>query len=167
MTCVLSSPWQPFGISCGWSPMNSESSMSTSTSSERPHQGYASSESESRQQSSSAGKKRASRAGTRSVTTLSSAQLERKRANDREAQRAIRLERNVNDLKVAQDASEKMVTVTQQRNRELEEENAYLRAKLGEAGYPVSFTPPERQFSHVLFFRSSIDKVFRPTSARA
>ncbi|KAA8569535.1 hypothetical protein EYC84_001154 [Monilinia fructicola] len=36
-------------------------------------------------------KKRASRAGTRSVSTLSPAQLARKRANDREAQRNIRL----------------------------------------------------------------------------
>ena len=35
-------------------------------------------------------KKRPSRAGTRSVNTLSATQLERKRANDREAQRAIR-----------------------------------------------------------------------------
>ncbi len=176
MTCVLSSPWQPFGTSYGWSPMYSESSMSTSTSSERPHQGYASSESESRQPSSSAGKKRASRAGTRSVTTLSSAQLERKRANDREAQRAIRqrtkdhidsLERNVNDLRVAQDASEKMVTVTQQRNRALEEENAYLRTKLGEAGYPVSLPPSDREYSHIFFFGSSIDKICRPTSTRS
>ncbi|KAM0179298.1 hypothetical protein ACHAPF_002957 [Botrytis cinerea] len=36
-------------------------------------------------------KKRVSRAGTRSVSTLSPAQLARKRANDREAQRNIRL----------------------------------------------------------------------------
>ncbi|KAF7861437.1 hypothetical protein EAF04_008002 [Stromatinia cepivora] len=36
-------------------------------------------------------KKRASRAGSRSVSTLSPAQLARKRANDREAQRSIRL----------------------------------------------------------------------------
>ncbi|KAF2859348.1 hypothetical protein K470DRAFT_265345 [Piedraia hortae CBS 480.64] len=35
-------------------------------------------------------KKRTTRAGTRSVSTLTPAQLERKRANDREAQRAIR-----------------------------------------------------------------------------
>ena len=152
MTCVLSSPWHPFGTPYGWSAMNSESSMSTSASGDRPNHGYASSESESRQHSSSAGKKRASRAGTRSVTTLSAAQLERKRANDREAQRAIRqrtkdhidsLERNINELRVAHDASEKVVAVTQQRNRELEEENAFLRTKLGETGYPVSLPPPD------------------------
>lgn len=127
--------------------MNPGSNMPTSASGDKPQHGYASSESESRQQSSSSGKKRASRAGTRSVTTLSAAQLERKRANDREAQRAIRqrtkdhidsLERNVNELRASQDASEKMVAVTQQRNRELEDENAYLRAKLGESGYPIS-----------------------------
>lgn len=118
---------------------------------DRPQYGYASSESESRQMSvSSSGKKRASRAGTRSVTTLSAAQLERKRANDREAQRAIRqrtkdhidsLERNINDLRAANDASEKMVAVTHQRNRELEDENAYLRGKLGEVGYPTAVPP--------------------------
>ena len=52
-------------------------------------------------------RRRASRAGTRSVSTLSAVQLERKRANDREAQRAIRqrtkenterLEKRVTDL---------------------------------------------------------------------
>ena len=122
---------------------------------ERVQQGYASSESESRNASNSSGKKRASRAGTRSVTTLSSAQLERKRANDREAQRAIRqrtkdhidsLERNVSELQATQDQNEKMVAVTQQRNRELEEENVYLRNKLaglGEAGFPVTIPPSE------------------------
>ena len=153
MTCVLSSPWHPFSTSYGWSPMNSESSMPTSAGAERSHHGYVSSESESRQTSSSAGKKRASRAGTRSVTTLSAAQLERKRANDREAQRAIRqrtkdhidnLERNLNELRAAQEASEKMVVATQQRNRELEDENAYLRSKLGESGYPISVPSTER-----------------------
>ena len=132
--------------------MNPSDSTPTQSGFDRQQHGYASSESESRQASSSVGKKRASRAGTRSVTTLSAAQLERKRANDREAQRAIRqrtkdhidnLERNISDLRAAQDASEKMVAVTQQRNRELEEENAYLRTKLGEAGYPVAVPSTE------------------------
>lgn len=84
--------------------------------------------------------KRASRAGTRSVTTLSAAQLERKRANDREAQRAIRqrtkdhietLERRINDMTVTHESREKMMAATRQRNRELEEENGYLRSRLG------------------------------------
>lgn len=91
--------------------------------------------------SSSSNKKRASRAGTRSVSTLSAAQLDRKRANDREAQRAIRqrtkaqiegLENGINDLRAAKDASEKALAVAQQRNRELEEEVSFLRAKLSQ-----------------------------------
>ena len=86
------------------------------------------------------------------MTTLSAAQLERKRANDGEGQRAIRqrikdhienLERNISELRSAQDASEKMVAVTQQRNRELEDENAYLRANLGEARYSSTDPPTE------------------------
>ena len=131
---------------------------------EQTQRGYASSESESRQTSSNSAKKRASRAGTRSVTTLSAAQLERKRANDREAQRAIRqrtkdhidgLERNINDLRAAHDASEKLVTATQQRNRELEEENAYLRTKLGESAYPGQIAPNDSMSSrvHIRYFQ--------------
>ena len=120
---------------------------------DRPLYGYASSESESRPVPSGGGKKRASRAGTRSVTTLSAAQLERKRANDREAQRAIRqrtkdhieaLERNINDLRAANDASEKIATIAHQRSRELEEENTYLRTKLGEVGYPMAVPPDSK-----------------------
>ncbi|KAK3683030.1 hypothetical protein LTR37_020628 [Vermiconidia calcicola] len=135
--------------------MNPADSTSMSSGYERSQSqhGYASSESESRQTSSS-GKKRASRAGTRSVSTLSAAQLERKRANDREAQRAIRqrtkdhiehLERNISELRAASEANEKMATATHQRNRELEEENAYLRTKLGEAGYAMNAPPSEGQ----------------------
>ncbi|KAI7218050.1 hypothetical protein KC333_g3864 [Hortaea werneckii] len=111
-------------------------------------QGYTSSGSESRKP---LGKKRASRAGTRSVSTLSAAQLERKRANDREAQRAIRqrtkdhiesLEKEIGDLRESNESREKLVTTTQQRNRELEDENRYLRTKLNEAGFAVP--PPEQ-----------------------
>lgn len=109
--------------------------------------GYVSPGSDTRKSSTSSTKKRASRAGTRSVTTLSAAQLERKRANDREAQRAIRqrtkdhidhLERTVNDLRGSQEQSEKMVHATQQRNRELEEEVVFLRNKLNEAGFSMN-----------------------------
>jgi hypothetical protein len=96
-----------------------------------------------RKSSSSMGKKRPSRAGTRSVTTLTAAQLERKRANDREAQRAIRqrtkdhieqLERQVRDLTTQLDTngSGKMMEVLR-RNDELEQENAVLRARLSHA----------------------------------
>jgi hypothetical protein len=157
MTCVVSSSaWQPFTQTYGWSPMNPDDSTFNQHQSgsvdNRPQYGYASSESESRNVSStsSGGKKRASRAGTRSVTTLSAAQLERKRANDREAQRAIRqrtkdhidsLERNISDLRASNDASEKMAAIAHQRNRELEDENAYLRTKLGEVGFPMAVPP--------------------------
>ncbi|KAH4080426.1 hypothetical protein HBI80_140330 [Parastagonospora nodorum] len=88
-------------------------------------------------------KKRPSRAGTRSVTTLTAAQLERKRANDREAQRAIRqrtkdhidtLERQVRDLtaQLETGSSSRMMDLMR-RNEELEQENAVLRARLGHA----------------------------------
>lgn len=96
-----------------------------------------------RKQSTSGTKKRASRAGTRSVTTLTAAQLERKRANDREAQRAIRqrtkdhiesLERQVRDLTAQLDSSSssKMMELMR-RNEELEQENAVLKARLSHA----------------------------------
>ncbi|KAL1296617.1 hypothetical protein AAFC00_000107 [Neodothiora populina] len=98
--------------------------------------------------------KRASRAGTRSVTTLSAAQLERKRANDREAQRAIRqrtkdhieaLERRINELSMSHDNREKTFVATQQRNQELEEENAYLRSRLGGETFTINVTEAERK----------------------
>ncbi|KAK6428515.1 hypothetical protein LTR95_015338 [Oleoguttula sp. CCFEE 5521] len=131
--------------------MNPDPSDSSNAGHERAtSHGYASSESEARRSGSS--KKRASRAGTRSVSTLSTAQLERKRANDREAQRAIRqrtkdhidgLERNITELRQSHDASEQVVAVTRQRNRELEEENSYLRLRMSEAGLPVSLPPTD------------------------
>jgi hypothetical protein len=106
-----------------------------------PYDGH-SSESESRKQMPGS-KKRPSRAGTRSVTTLTAAQLERKRANDREAQRAIRqrtkdhidtLERQVRDLTAQLEAgsSSKMMDLMR-RNEDLEQENAVLRARLSHA----------------------------------
>ena len=119
-----------------------------------PSHGYASSGSESRNRGSGSGKKRASRAGTRSVSTLSAAQLERKRANDREAQRAIRqrtkdhidiLERSISELRTSQDASEKLVVATQQKNRELEEENVYLRTRLSDAGLTMNVPATESE----------------------
>lgn len=101
-----------------------------------------SSGSEARQQTPGL-KKRPSRAGTRSVNTLTAAQLERKRANDREAQRAIRqrtkdhidsLERQVRELTAQLDNSGagKLMEVMR-RNDELEQENAVLRARLSHA----------------------------------
>ncbi|KAF2820398.1 hypothetical protein CC86DRAFT_120734 [Ophiobolus disseminans] len=106
-----------------------------------PYDGH-SSGSESRKQTPGS-KKRPSRAGTRSVTTLTAAQLERKRANDREAQRAIRqrtkdhidtLERQVRDLTAQLDNNSSSRTMDlMRRNEELEQENAVLRARLGHA----------------------------------
>ena len=101
------------------------------------------------QQSGSA-RKRASRAGTRSVSTLSSAQLERKRANDREAQRAIRartkehiekLERRIHELTSSDDRNDQLL-VALKRIKELEEENQMLRANLEQAHYSLGVSPP-------------------------
>lgn len=97
----------------------------------------------------------ASRAGTRSVNRLSAAQLARKRANDREAQRAIRqrtkdqidfLERRVEQLKDPE--KERRTWILHMRNRQLEEEVATLRDRINaletrntgamDAGAPLS-----------------------------
>ncbi|KAE9984942.1 hypothetical protein BLS_000521 [Venturia inaequalis] len=97
--------------------------------------------SQSSKQSTPGAKRRPSRAGTRSVSTLTAAQLERKRANDREAQRAIRqrtkdhietLERRIADLSATNDTSAKLMQALQ-RNEELEQENAILRGRLNQA----------------------------------
>ncbi|EAT81300.2 hypothetical protein SNOG_11592 [Parastagonospora nodorum SN15] len=114
-------------------------------------------------------KKRPSRAGTRSVTTLTAAQLERKRANDREAQRAIRqrtkdhidtLERQVRDLtaQLETGSSSRMMDLMR-RNEELEQENAVLRARLGHAVSALAV--PEHgtgmyQLSFVVQHRSTV-----------
>jgi len=103
--------------------------------------GYAGSDTDATNLYNDPNKKRVSRAGTRSVSTLSTAQLERKRANDRDAQRAIRqrtkdhidgLERTIAELRMAHENAEKMLVATQQQNRELVEENALLRAQVQE-----------------------------------
>jgi regulator of replication initiation timing len=102
-----------------------------------------SSGSECKRQQTPGAKRRPSRAGTRSVTTLTAAQLERKRANDREAQRAIRqrtkdhienLERQIRDLTTQRDtnSSTKLIELMR-RNEELEQENAVLRTRLSHA----------------------------------
>ncbi|RDW79890.1 hypothetical protein BP6252_04528 [Coleophoma cylindrospora] len=80
-------------------------------------------------------KRRASRAGTRSVATLSEAQLARKRANDREAQRLIRrrtkdhieqLERHIQELSEGQGTTGELEEL-RRRNAELETELSMLR----------------------------------------
>lgn len=129
--------------------MNQDPISANSGSRQSPSRGYVSPGSDSRPKSS---QKRASRAGTRSVTTLSAAQLERKRANDREAQRAIRqrtkdhiesLERRINELNVMNETREKVMVATQQRNRELEQEVSYLRSRLGNDVFTLSVSEAE------------------------
>lgn len=80
-------------------------------------------------------KKRDSRAGMRKVTSLTAEQLERKRANDREAQRTIRartkehienLETQVAELS----AKGQQVDRVLERNAALESEIAHLRQQL-------------------------------------
>lgn len=100
-----------------------------------------SSGSEGRPKAQPGAKRRPSRAGTRSVSTLTAAQLERKRANDREAQRAIRqrtkehienLERRVAELSATNETSAKLMQALK-RNEELEQEIAILRSRLNHA----------------------------------
>lgn len=84
--------------------------------------------------------------GTRSVSTLTPSQLARKRANDREAQRAIRartkehierLEQELAELKCHQ-SRDKTVQELLRRNKALEEELMRLRESMG---LPISSSP--------------------------
>ncbi|GAP84559.2 putative bzip transcription factor [Rosellinia necatrix] len=79
------------------------------------------------------------RKGTRSVSTLTPSQLARKRANDREAQRAIRartkehienLEKEIDELR-SQQSQDQTVRDLLGKNRALEEEVRRLRESLG------------------------------------
>lgn len=88
------------------------------------------------------------RKGTRSVSTLTPAQLARKRANDREAQRAIRartkehierLERELAELKGVQSRDRKVQELLR-RNKILEEEIARLREHLGYTATESSYS---------------------------
>ncbi|THV50863.1 hypothetical protein BGAL_0133g00210 [Botrytis galanthina] len=83
-------------------------------------------------------KKRVSRAGTRNVSTLSPAQLARKRANDREAQRNIRLrtkehierlEARIEELTCGRESGGELEEV-RKRNEELEREVRQLTESL-------------------------------------
>ncbi|RBQ64576.1 hypothetical protein VDGD_21764 [Verticillium dahliae] len=103
------------------------------------------------------------RKGTRSVSTLNPAQLARKRANDREAQRAIRartkehierLEQQLADLQSERggDQSQTIQELTR-RNRALEEEIYRLREAAGQPtghSYPNSgMLPMNLQHAHM------------------
>jgi TolA-binding protein len=94
-------------------------------------------------------RKKGARGGKRSVTHLSKAQLARKRANDREAQRNIRqrtkehienLERKVKELEQGQRSSS--IERVMRRNKELEDEVKKLRAQVS-AHQPSGQIPPE------------------------
>ncbi|XMA13661.1 hypothetical protein WAI453_006452 [Rhynchosporium graminicola] len=83
-------------------------------------------------------KRRVSRAGTRSIASLTPEQLSRKRANDRTAQRSIRqrtkkhieeLEQRIRDLSQDQDVRD--FEQIKRRNAELEEELRQLSELLG------------------------------------
>lgn len=111
-------------------------------------------------QEHSPGGKRKPLRGNRSVHTLSEAQLERKRANDREAQRAIRqrtkeqienLQKRVAELSVHEGASSELLATTK-RNKELEEENLFLRSKLSEAINTLGRYDSAGELSHVQLF---------------
>ena len=87
----------------------------------------------------SGAKRRASRAGTRSVATLTPEQLARKRANDREAQRNIRqrtrdhvesLEQRIRELTGGGHEDRNVIEI-KRRNKELEEELRRLKDILG------------------------------------
>lgn len=94
---------------------------------------------------STTSKKRESRAGTRKVTSLSAEQLERKRANDREAQRTIRqrtrehidqLQLQVAELKAKGEHFDDVV----RRNAALEDELCRLRHQLAMATSGQSYS---------------------------
>ncbi|KAI9038701.1 bZIP transcription factor [Aspergillus affinis] len=113
-------------------------------------------------------KRRESRAGTRKVTSLSAEQLERKRANDREAQRTIRqrtrehierLEHQVSELKTKGEQFDDIV----RRNAALENEIRTLKHQLsmvtsgqgysnmeGSSSTPSGYILPSAQYSESL-----------------
>ncbi|KAK3383930.1 hypothetical protein B0T24DRAFT_69250 [Lasiosphaeria ovina] len=97
-----------------------------------------------RSPSAEAARPSSKRKGTRSVSTLTPSQLARKRANDREAQRAIRartkehierLERELEELKGRQSRDETVRDLIK-RNKALERELMALRERLGIQGRP-------------------------------
>ncbi|KAL3468216.1 hypothetical protein BJX64DRAFT_86377 [Aspergillus heterothallicus] len=97
-------------------------------------------------------KKKETRAGTRRVTSLTAEQLERKRANDREAQRTIRqrtkehierLELQVAELRAKGDKFDEVM----RRNAILENEIRALRHQLTVAGGSPGYQPLEEPYA--------------------
>jgi hypothetical protein len=132
--------------------MNSKSPSSHYPSVERAQtHGYASSGPEQPRKTGDSTKKCASRAGIRSISTLSAAQLERKRENDREKKRKARqrtkdyidgLNNTISELCHSCGANETVALITRKWNWELEEENLSLRLRLSEAGLANNVLPP-------------------------
>jgi hypothetical protein len=100
--------------------------------------------------------------GTRSVSTLTPAQLARKRANDREAQRAIRartkehienLERELEELRSVSSRDDTVQDLLR-RNRALEDELHRLRESMGIASNgPRNYYQPCMSYTRInLFF---------------
>lgn len=105
-------------------------------------------------------RKREPRPGTRKVSSLSAEQLERKRANDREAQRSIRqrnkehieqlegqvatLQNQITDLRTRSERFDELI----RRNTALDEENSRLKHQLaaiaGGSGFAGGETGPFR-----------------------
>ncbi|KAG4269038.1 hypothetical protein FPRO04_12315 [Fusarium proliferatum] len=93
--------------------------------------------------------------GTRSVSTLTPSQLARKRANDREAQRAIRartkehidrLERELEDLKSNQ-GRDQTVQELLRRNQALEEELMRFKETMGVSMTSSPYSTPDTALS--------------------
>lgn len=115
--------------------------------------------------------------GTRSVSTLTPAQLARKRANDREAQRAIRartkehienLEREIEELRSSHSRDETVRNLLR-RNKALEDELHRTRESMGiTSGGPRSMYPSGMMVSKGVYAtRSHHDAAYHSPSSRS
>ncbi|KAM5361153.1 hypothetical protein ACJZ2D_013298 [Fusarium nematophilum] len=106
------------------------------------------------------------RKGTRSVSTLTPSQLARKRANDREAQRAIRartkehierLERELEELK-SKHSRDQTVQELLRRNKALEDELMRLRETMGVSMTSSPYSTPGMMIDSLLCRRGLADQ---------
>lgn len=115
-------------------------------------------------------RKKGARGGKRSVTHLSKAQLARKRANDREAQRNIRqrtkehienLERKVKELEEGTQAGS--LERVMARNRELEDEIEKLRAQISaQSTAPVAATSMPQDIPEEMLIPHKVELEWMP-----
>lgn len=149
MLTLAATPWQPFKSVQEQSLIN-EPGFSLATHPVKAQYVHAYSEAGHREVRDSFVKKGSSRTGARRVRNLSAAQLDRKRAHDREAQRMIRqrrkdhidsLERTMSALRHSNQANISMMEKIQRQNWQLEEENAHLRRELGDANHQRNLQP--------------------------